>query len=644
MTEGFRTLILLATLLVASCGGSDSQHEFSNSAPAKLPARALAGPGVDIAFFEFAQANYSQYFNGPHVDGVADVAGYGTFSYRYWPDTDNYLGVLDGLLYVYGHISGYSIQLIGLPPFIIQVTHPPDGTVNLARDSVFVASLSAPPSEPTVTSSSVTVKGPEGNALAINATVVGADVGLAPVAGAWPGDTTYTVSFEPTVMDTTGRSLTGVRTKTFTTSPQVWRATVTDVADTPVGWDEKQPAIAYDASGNILVAWNVRGHLTPDTLYVKRLNVATGSWSEAVPLEVLADDQISGLNMACGKLGDCYLTWVRSGLVNGNHETTTRIARFDGSTSTWSAPSTVPLTALGLNAGSATPYFDGSGHMTLLITTTSEIATLPLNASATAWGSPNKFTFNGSPAILPQAVMDPAGNISVAWVHEGQSTRWVYGSRYNATTRVWSGEQPITDQLNTTANSSLWLALDGAGAATVVFARGGFISEVYAARLEPATNLWSAAIRLDNVDPNRDAATYPNVIADAAGYATAIWSQYGGLWTSRYSPGAGTWSAPKAMPAGCSGGVEGSLLAVDVAGNVTAMWSGAACRWLVKDGAWGPFTDFNAPTSGSVIFTSRTMAATTNATGNIAATWYQQNGSNSGPGVQLHKLVLNTLH
>jgi hypothetical protein len=639
----FRPLILLAALLVASCGGGDSRDTLSSSAPSSAPARAPSNAAADnTAIFEWVETHYPQYFNGAHVDGMQVVAGYGTFAYRFWPATGNYVGMLDGLVYVYGPVSAYAIQLVGLPPFLIQGTSPADGATGVSRTAGFAATLTAPASAPTVTSSSVTLKGPQGNVIAANVTSSGAGVTLMPAEGALPGDTTYTVSFAPTIVDTTGRTLTGTRTKTFTTSPQVWGATVTDVADTPVGWDEKEPAIAYDASGNILVALNLRGHLTGDTLYVNQLNVAIGTWSAPVALEVLADGQISGLNMSCGKLGDCYLTWNRFGPVNGNYETTTRIARFDGSSSTWGAPSTVPY------GGLATPYFDSSGNMTLLIRTTSEIVALPLNASATAWGSPNRFTFTGSPVILPQAVMDAAGNIAVVWVHEGPSTRWVYGSRYNAATGVWSAEQPIADQLNTTANSPLWLAVDGAGAATVAFARGGFIAEVYAARLEPATGLWGASIRLDNVDPDRDFAMYPNVIADAAGYATAIWTQWGGLWTSRYSPGAGIWSAPQAMPAGCSGGVEGTLLAVDIAGNVTALWSSGfgvgACRWLVKDGAWGPATDINVPTAGSVIFTSRTMRMATSPTGNLAATWYQQNGSDTGPGVQLHKLVLNTLH
>jgi hypothetical protein len=243
--------------------------------------------------------------------------------------------------------------------------------------------------------------------------------------------------------------------------------------------------------------------------------------------------------------------------------------------------------------------------------------------------------------------MDPAGDISVAWVHDGPSSRWVYGNHYDAGAGAWSAEQPIDDMVNTAMTGSLWMALDGTNAATVAFSRGGFIAEVNASRLDPATGLWGTSTRLDTIDPAADSAYAPQVVGDAAGYVTSVWRQNSGLWSSRFSPATGTWSAPVAMSAtyGATGGLSGTFLVADVAGNVTATWSNdfgtSACRWLVKDGAWGAVTDISVPASGSRVFTSRTLQATAGATGDVAVAWYQQDDVDGSPA---HRLDVGTLH
>lgn len=527
------------------------------------------------------------------------------------------------------------------PAFTIQSTDPADAATGVSRTVAFAATFSAAASAPTVNSSSVTLRGPKGNLLAANVASTGSGVTLTPTAGALPGDTTYTVSFAPTIKDVSGRAIGGALTRTFTTSSQVWGATVTDVADVPDFNSVGQPAIAYDSSGNLLVAWHSAG-LTTDTLYAARLNTTTGTWSAPTTLETVTNGAIASLNMVCGTTGDCYLAWTH---VQSGSYRTAQIARFDGSTSTWGAPSTPPLTATNWDIISLSPVFDSAGNLTLLATTGAQIMAVRLNTAAQTWGPQNTYTLSAS-TMEVRAVMDPAGNISAAWVHDTPSSRWVYGGHYNASTSLWSAEQPIADMLNTSAAGSLWLTLDGANAVTVVFARGGFISQVYASRLTPATGLWGTSTRLDNVDPNTNSASGPKVVGDAAGYVTAVWSQHDGLWSSRFSPSSGTWTTPTPMSPSNSttGGASGTFLAADVAGNVTATWStdfgAAACRLLAKDSTWGPVTNISVPTAGSVVFTSRTMQTTTSATGDVAAAWYQRNDVN---GAQQYKLVLNTL-
>lgn len=79
-----------------------------------VDAARAAAPVLDApALFSWAPTAYPQYFNGNQTQGVATVAGYGTFQYAYWASTGNYVGVLDGNVYVTGPISGNQISLVG---------------------------------------------------------------------------------------------------------------------------------------------------------------------------------------------------------------------------------------------------------------------------------------------------------------------------------------------------------------------------------------------------------------------------------------------------------------------------------------------------------------------------------------------------
>ncbi len=399
--------------------------------------------------------------------------------------------------------------------------------------------------------------------------------------------------------------------------------------------------MAYDNSGGLLVAWSV-AEPTANTLYAARLNTRTGAWSATTIIETISNGAIAAPRLTCGSLGDCYLAWTH--WQSGNYRTA-QIARFDGSTLAWGAPSSPPLAASSWDVISATPVFDSAGNLTLLATTSAQIMAVRLNTAAQTWGLQNTYTLSAS-SLGVRAAMDPVGNISAVWVRDGASTRWVYGNYYNASTGVWSAEQPIDDRLNTPMMGSLWLTLDGMNAATVVFARGGFISEINASRLDPATGLWGPSTKISNIDPNINTAYSPNVVGDAAGYVTAVWDQIGVLWSSRFSPVSGQWSTPIAMSTtfGITGGPSGTFLATDIAGNVTATWSSrfgaAACRMLVNDGVWGPVTNISVPTIGSVVFSSDVMQTTSSAEGDVATAWYQRNDAN---GAQLYKLELNVL-
>lgn len=504
-----------------------------------------------------------------------------------------------------------------------------------------VVRFSAIASAPTARASAVKLTGPLGNTIEATVGTSSDTLTLTPAA-TLPGDTTWTVTLAPTITDASGQGLSGSRTVTFRTDAQAWNNNAADVAETPDLNVVGQPAITYDATGALIVAWHAPVSNT-DTLYTARRDIVTGAWSAPVALQSLVNGAISALDMTCGVAGDCWLGWTQ--YLSGAFREA-RVARFDVATAAWEAPLAVPLINSVGDIVSIHPVLDQQGELQVLATTSAQIMAMRRDAPTQGWGAQNVYTLSAS-SMETHAVMDPLGNISAVWVHDGTSTREVHGSHYDAAAGTWSAEQTMADQLNTAMTGSIWVALDGRNAVTAVFARGGFASEVNAARLDPETGLWGPSVRIDDIDPNVESASRPNVTGDAAGQVTAVWQQYSGLWSSRLSPGSNAWSMPiRISPAFGLSATSGVFLAADVAGNVTASWSNdfgiASARLPATGDAWGAVADISVPSSGTRVFSARTLQTTCSAGGDVASVWQQRNDTVSG--AVRYLLEVNTFH
>ncbi|MDB5870598.1 MAG: hypothetical protein JWQ07_40 [Ramlibacter sp.] len=86
-----------------------SAHSSALAAP--KGAEALASLSVN-AFFDWAGPSLPQYFGYYYYQDSIYVGGYGTFTYRYYYGTGNYLGVLNGYVYVYGPATYYQMLAV----------------------------------------------------------------------------------------------------------------------------------------------------------------------------------------------------------------------------------------------------------------------------------------------------------------------------------------------------------------------------------------------------------------------------------------------------------------------------------------------------------------------------------------------------
>lgn len=93
-----------------------NQPEFAEAQPPQS-AEAYAPQAASLLsaseFFGWAQAAYPAYFGGSYVQDSAFVPGYGTFLFRYYSRTGNYLAVLGDYAYVHGPMSAWSITSVG---------------------------------------------------------------------------------------------------------------------------------------------------------------------------------------------------------------------------------------------------------------------------------------------------------------------------------------------------------------------------------------------------------------------------------------------------------------------------------------------------------------------------------------------------
>ena len=82
------------------------------SAGSVPPQRGAPATLSDSALFDWAAIAFSQLFAGAAVEGFATVEGLGNFHYRFWPATGNYIGILDGTVYIYGPLNGFQVQRV----------------------------------------------------------------------------------------------------------------------------------------------------------------------------------------------------------------------------------------------------------------------------------------------------------------------------------------------------------------------------------------------------------------------------------------------------------------------------------------------------------------------------------------------------
>jgi hypothetical protein len=211
--------------------------------------------------------------------------------------------------------------------------------------------------------------------------------------------------------------------------------------------------------------------------------------------------------------------------------------------------------------------------LTLLTAMTLLIA-LAVPAMAAGWSQPVVLsTVSSSPVPAPQASANAAGNAVVVWADAAGVVR----AAVRSTAGAWSAPAILSTNPAEAASSPV-VAVRADGSAVVLWVAKRTSDAVIEYSSSPAQGGWSAPTLLDA--PGSQSAGGPQVAVDGAGNLTAVWWEYRAVSTvyvATQTPG-GSWSDPLAL--GTTGEAVLNLhVAVNPLGAAVVGWStGAASR------------------------------------------------------------------
>ncbi|MEO8523779.1 MAG: hypothetical protein ABI460_03570 [Caldimonas sp.] len=212
---------------------------------------------------------------------------------------------------------------------------------------------------------------------------------------------------------------------------------------------------------------------------------------------------------------------------------------------------------------------------------TSNAATLTVLAvTSKAWGAFQSIrTGGGDTTTNAELALDNSGNALVVWGHELSPSMGrvdIWSNRY-AVGSGWGTAQVIeTNDSSSTGNRQPQIAADAAGNALAVWAQSdGTQVSIWANRYVAGSG-WATAELIET--GNAGAAALPNIAIDVGGNALAVWSQSDGtrynVWSNRYTAGTG-WGTAELIEtdnAGDAARFSAPEIAFDRSGNALAVW------------------------------------------------------------------------
>jgi len=336
----------------------------------------------------------------------------------------------------------------------------------------------------------------------------------------------------------------------------------------------QEAQVAIDADGNATAVWQQRNDAGTNTdVWTNRYTAGSG-WGTPVLIET-GSGPAGGPQVGVDASGSVIAVWAQQ--VGGRASIVA--ARYVAG-SGWGTPMTIENDD---KSSISVPQIavDGAGNAVVVWAWVVDTGgfNFVYNISAnryvpgTGWGTAVPIDSNTmTPDPMPQVALDGAGNAIAVWHRRDGSVDSVATNRYTVGAGWGSATLLETDPAITSRNARV--AADGAGNAIAVWEQyGGAITNVMASRYSAGSG-WGSPVLIESDDAG--SAYTPQIVIDADGNATALWSQRNDagftfdIWTNRYVPGSGWGSA--IMIDGQLDPARRPALGVDASGRVVAVW------------------------------------------------------------------------
>lgn len=249
------------------------------------------------------------------------------------------------------------------------------------------------------------------------------------------------------------------------------------------------------------------------------------------------------------------------------------------------------------------------------------------------WHEPELIeTDNVGAATTPRLATHANGDALAVWAQSDGARTNIWANRYSSANGQWGTAVLIeTNNLGSALDPAITIDVAGNGYAVWRQFDGSRVS-IWSNRYHAADNAWGTAILIET--DNAGAAHSPQVTADAIGNALAIWPQSDGLrtniWSNRYSGTSNEWGTATLIESLDTGDAESPQIGADAAGNAIALWhqydGGLPSIWInrytVTDQAWGNASTLEYDSFNSAVNPKLAM----NAFGNAVALWTQADG------------------
>lgn len=381
---------------------------------------------------------------------------------------------------------------------------------------------------------------------------------------------------------TNGTGVWNIQAARFDLATRAWSA---PVALHAVPRMAAAPTLATDLAGNAIATWSEDTGNFNLNIFAARFDASQGAWGAAVPIQTVSGQTAQAPQVVMDAAGNGTVVWQQY-TANGA-SLAIWSARFDAATSTWR-----PALQLDPGSGATNPHvaLDAAGNAVAVWEQGSaggvaQVAAARWSQLAGAWSAAQVLQASTLSGTNPQLAVAPDGSAMVVWSQtESNGSRTAQAVRSAGVTAAWGAPQALSPATGVSAADWTVAQADPGGNVIVVWQEyqspGVFSRD--ARRYDASTGQWSSVAHIEtltlafNIDPFGGP---PALVVDAAGNATAAWTQEAGFtgdyhaFQARFDGHLGTWTAATALAGTDRIGAGGVLLAGDEQGDVLAGWN-----------------------------------------------------------------------